>query len=115
MVKFGHFRDTPVKKLCLRVIKNLPNSAITILTKIFNSCLKFSYFPNNWKKGKVIAILKPEKDHSDPLNYRPITLLPTIGKIFEKLLLIKLIIFEEEKNIIIPEQFGFRSRHSTTQ
>ena len=98
-----------------RVLKQLPISATTVLTKIFNACLKLSYFPNIWKKGKVIAIPKPGKDHSDPLSYRPITLLPTIGKVFEKLTLIKLVTFEEANNIIIPEQFGFRSRHSTIQ
>ena len=98
-----------------RVLKNLPFSATTVLTNLFNACLKLCYFPNSWKKGKIIAIPKPDKDHSDPLNYRPITLLPTMGKVFEKLVLIKLINFEENNNIIIPEQFGFRSAHSTTQ
>ena len=49
------------------------------------------------------------------MNYRPITLLPTMGKIFEKLILAKLILCEETNSIIIPQQFGFHSKHSTTQ
>jgi hypothetical protein len=65
--------------------------------------------------GKVVAIPKPGKDHSLPGSYRPITLLPTVGKIFEKLLLSRMLEFESENQILINQQFGFRSKHSTTQ
>jgi hypothetical protein len=97
------------------VLKNLSSSAFEFLTIIYNACLRASYFPLDWKIGKVVAISKPGKDRKLPRNYRPITLLSTIGKIFEKLILNRLLDFEAEKRILKDQQFGFRSKHSTTQ
>ena len=98
-----------------RVIKNFPKNFVSFLTYVFNSCLKLHYFPTEWKKGRVVAIPKPGKDPSQPLNYRPISLLSNIGKIFERIILDKLQDFEWEQKIFIPEQFGFRNNHSTVQ
>lgn len=98
-----------------RVIKFFPSEFIEILTKVFNSCLSISHFPSQWKIGKIVAIPKPGKDHSIPTNYRPISLLSNIGKIFEKLILNRLNNIEEERKIFIPSQFGFRNDHSTIQ
>ena len=61
----------------------------------------------------VVAFAKPGKDNSNPMNYRPISLLSCIGKVFEKLLLERLKTFEDEEKIFIPNQFGFRNSHST--
>jgi hypothetical protein len=97
------------------VLKNLPFFALEFLTNIYNACLRASYFPLAWKIGKVVAIPKPGKKHNLPRNYRPITLLPTIGKVFEKLILNRLLEVEAEKRILKDQQFGFRSKHSTTQ
>jgi hypothetical protein len=64
--------------------------------------------------GKIIVIPKPNKDASDPQNYRPISLLPNFGKILEKLILKRLTLFEEANEILSLNQFGFRGQHSTT-
>jgi endonuclease/exonuclease/phosphatase family metal-dependent hydrolase len=96
-----------------RVLKNLPITTIKLLTKIFNACMKISYFPLVWKIGKIIPIAKPNGDSSDPKCYRPISLLSNIGKIFERLILEKLQSFEALNKIFIKQQFGFRSEHST--
>lgn len=95
------------------LLKRLPEKGIQALMNIFNSCLIIGYFPQSWKIARVIPIAKPGKDKSDPKNYRPISLLNTIGKIFEKLLKIRIDNFVVENNIIIKEQFGFRVQHST--
>lgn len=110
-VKKAHGHDD----LSNRMIKNLPSEGISLLTIIFNACLELGYFPVTWKVGKVIAIPKPGKDQSSPNSYRPITLLPIFGKLFENLILTKLRDFESEKQILINQQYGFRSQHSTTQ
>lgn len=81
---------------------------------MYNDCLRLSYFPLQWKIGKVIAIPKPGKDPTIPKNYRPISLLSNMGKVFEKLILDKLKSFEEAEKLFIPSQFGFRNSHSTT-
>jgi hypothetical protein len=67
-----------------------------------------------WKHARVVAILKPRKPPSDPGAYRPISLLPTISKILERLVAKRLSRQAIGEGIIPPEQFGFRKHHSTT-
>ncbi|XP_055377943.1 uncharacterized protein LOC129609842 [Condylostylus longicornis] len=58
------------------VLKNLPDSIIEKYCIIFNNCLNLSYFPEIWKKAKVVTIKKPGKISIDPSSFRPISLLP---------------------------------------
>ena len=90
------------------IIKQLPFKIIITLTKIFNACLIKGYFPSEWKVAKVIPIPKPGKDHSRPINYRPISLLSSLSKIFEQIIINRLNLDD-----IRDEQFGFRKNHST--
>jgi hypothetical protein len=100
-------------KLKGSTIKRLQPYLSSLLTKIFNSCLKLCYFPKIWKIGDLVVILKdPQKNHSDISNYRPITLLPEHAKIFEKIVRRKL---EENLNPLhSPHQFGFSKGKSST-
>jgi hypothetical protein len=61
----------------------------------------------------VISILKPGEDTTLPSSYRPISLLDTIGKLFEKILLARVLGKVNERCLLRDEQFGFRHRHST--
>jgi hypothetical protein len=67
--------------------------------------------PSYWKAGEVIILLKPGKPATEVTSYRPISLLPVLSILFEKLLLKRPII--EEKQIIPNHQFDFRDKHST--
>lgn len=96
------------------LIKNLPHNAVTYLTSIFRACAKLSYFPDHWKHAKVIPIPKPGKDHSLASNYRPISLLSTLSKIFEKVILARINDFLADNNILPNDQFGFRHGHSAS-
>jgi hypothetical protein len=58
-------------------------------------------------------LLKPGKPATEVTSYRPISLLPVLSKLFEKLLLKRLKPIIEEKQIIPNHQFGFRDKHST--
>lgn len=93
------------------LVKSLPQKALVLLTKIFNGCLALAFYPPAWKSAKVIAIKKPGKDGSIPVSYRPISLLSTLGKLFEKIINARLL--RATAPIIIDEQFGFRNAHST--
>jgi hypothetical protein len=53
--------------------------------------LRTNHFPSAWKHARVISILKPRKDPAQSSSYRPISLLDTIGKIFEKILLTRIL------------------------
>jgi hypothetical protein len=60
---------------------------ITFLTKVFNAVLRGQYFLPAWRHARVVSILKPGKDPTLPCSYRLFSLLDTIGKLFEKILL----------------------------
>lgn len=95
------------------ILKNLPHKCIVLLTKILNGCLNICYYPSSWKIAKVIAIRKSGKSSFLPGSYRPISLLCTLGKVFERLILSRLSRYAEDH--LISEQFGFRRGHSTVQ
>jgi hypothetical protein len=63
------------------VLKFLPNNILLSLTQIINSCYRICYFC--LEKTPIIFILKPGKDHKLRDNYRPITLLSSLSKIYE--------------------------------
>jgi len=81
---------------------------------IFNAILLTHHFPTMWKHARVISILKPGKDSPLPSSYRPISLLDTIGKLFEKILLARILHEVSVRGLMLDEKFGFRPRHSTS-
>jgi hypothetical protein len=86
---------------------------ILLLVSHFSAILRTQYFPPVWKHASDISILKPNKDSSLPSSYRPISLPDTIGKVFEKNLLSKILSEVYERGLLRDEQFGFRPKHST--
>ncbi|GFT22322.1 putative RNA-directed DNA polymerase from transposon BS [Trichonephila clavipes] len=68
----------------------------------------------SWKTVVVILILKPGKNSTLAESYRPISLLPVLSKLAEKVILARLNDHLERENILIPEQHGFRPRLSTS-
>ena len=95
-------------------LKNLPQSGIKFLTIIINACIKLMYFPGDWKKAKVVPILKAGKAPEMSANYRPISLLSSISKIYEKVIKEQILKIVSNNDIFPNEQFGFRSFHSTS-
>jgi len=75
--------------------------------------LRLSYFPLTCKFSEIIMIPKPYKPPEKVTSYRPISLLPTLSKVFEKILLKRLIPLAISAKIIPDTQFGFRPNHST--
>ncbi|EFA13335.2 putative RNA-directed DNA polymerase from transposon X-element-like Protein [Tribolium castaneum] len=96
------------------MIKNLPKATLVSIYTILKTSISLQHFPKNWKNALIIPIKKPNKNHSLPSNYRPISLLPILSKILEKLILNRLKRFLKANNILIPEQFGFKDKHNTT-
>jgi hypothetical protein len=82
------------------IVKNLPRKALVYLSHFYNAILRLSLFPNTWKHSVVILILNLNKPPENPASYRPISLLPTFLKIFEKILLKRLIPLTTAANII---------------
>ncbi|XP_045533955.1 uncharacterized protein LOC106720251 [Papilio machaon] len=97
-----------------RVAKLFPVAIIQLLVAIYNAAMTKGVFPSEWKDAEVIGFLKPSKPPSNPTSYRPISLLKTLGKIYERLILARLRTFMDTKGMPIAEQFGFRAKHSCT-
>ena len=84
-----------------------------ILCDIFNICMKKGEYPNLLKIAKVLPIFK-KGSKSQVSNYRPISVLSCINKIFEKILAKRIYSFLEKHQTLYEFQFGFRTGHSTT-
>lgn len=93
-------------------IKQLPRKPLVLLTRIFNSCLINAYFPTAWKTAKIVPIPKPGKDLKRPENHRPISLLSTLSKVFERILLPRIRLPLTENDFLRIEQFAFQERLS---
>lgn len=81
--------------------------------RVLNRCLSDGIFPSNWKLAKVVLIPKSGRDKSQCEAYRPICLLSTWGKIFDKIVSRRLTFFLEQNGLIDEKQFGFRRGKST--
>ena len=82
------------------------------LAKIFNLAINTGIYPDNLKIAKVIPIFK-NGDQTSVNNFRPISILSPINKVFEKILYSRLIKYIDKSNILYKYQFGFRKKHST--
>lgn len=98
-----------------QILKELPRKAVVMLTQLFNAVLRLKYFPAQWKVAEIILIHKQGKQPNEPSSYRPISLLPVLSKIMEKLLMKRLMETVAAKSLIPDYQFGFRQKHSTVE
>ena len=87
------------------------DSIILPLKMIFESAIRLNHFPDSWKKGNIIPVHKKESKNLVK-NYRPISLLPIFGKIFEKIIYNKLFQYLQENKFLSDNQSGFRSGDS---
>ena len=79
------------------------------ITQLFNKIFKKGSFPAAWKEAKVIYIKKPGKEGTQPKDYRPITLLNVISKLYEKVIYNRLNWLSGQHNWIDKDQFGFQT------
>lgn len=96
------------------LIKRCSKHILSPLTHLINLSFQSGIFPLSLKTAKVTPIFK-KGDSSCQNNYRPISILPTFSKIFEKLFLAQIISFLEKYSLLSTNQFGFRKGKSTTE
>ena len=82
-----------------------------ILAKTFNEMIEYSTYPDWMKLAKVTPLYK-KGDRSLPENYRPISLISSLSKVFEKLLLKRMMSFCTKHKVLTSAQFGFRPKMS---
>lgn len=94
---------------CIKVVKNLISEE---LTQCINKCLRNGSFPDSLKIAKVTPIFK-NGSREDPGNYRPVSVLPVISKIFEKILHKRLFQYLDSIHFLSERQYGFRPKSNT--
>ena len=83
------------------------------LLVLYNACLVHGVFPHAWKLGQIKVLLKNGKKHrTDARSYRPICLLPVLGKIYERLIL--QLLTHTLETYSSPQQYVFRQERSIT-
>jgi hypothetical protein len=97
------------------ILSELPIIGMKYLPQLFNANLLKEYFPAQWKVAQIILILKPGTSPNELASFRPISLLPMASKVFENLLLKRLLPIVEINRLIPNHQFGFGQRHSTIE
>lgn len=98
-----------------KILKELPDNGLRVITEIFNAIFRLQYFPLQWKLAQVIVILKPGKPAYETSSYRPISLLPILSKVLEILIQKILMPIVDATKVIPDHQFGFRKHHSTIE
>ena len=98
--------------ISVRMIKLSDAALVTPLKIIFTNCLKYGVFPEVWKCANVVPVHKKNEKNLKK-NYRPISLLPILGKILEKLIYDSLYSHLVSHELLNSNQSGFRPGDST--
>ena len=97
--------------LSTNLLKTIKSEIIKPLTITLNQTLKTGIFPDKLKISKIIPLYKKDDKHQ-AINYRPISLLPAISKIFEKIIHNQINHYFTSHKLFYAGQYGFRQGHS---
>lgn len=107
-------RSAGIDQIPAEILKNMNTENKIQLLSMYNSCWSRGFFPRTWKKAKLKVIRKAgDRDWASPGSYRPISLLPTTGKVMERLIASRPNDYLNSNNILSEHQFGFRRNRST--
>ena len=102
-------KATELDNISAKLLRECPDSH----TYIFNQSLLTGIFPDEWKSTRVTPLYKNSGKRNDPTNYRPISVIPVVAKIFERVVYDQLYHYLTENCNLSRYQSGFRSLHST--
>ena len=105
-------KATGLDKIPAKILKLLANIIAPSLTFIFNLSLATGTYIDEWKQARVTPIFK-SGDRRQCENYRPISILPVVSKVFEKEVFRQLYSYLTEGSLLSKFQSGFRPKHST--
>nr|AMS38373.1 hypothetical protein [Bactrocera tryoni] len=100
-------------KISYPIIRHMPKSLKLRLVKLYNKIFNTGVYPQFWKTSCVIPILKPHKSSDELANYRPISLLPCMGKILEKIVANRLMWYAQRNKFISPNQVAYKKGQGT--
>ncbi|GBP21618.1 Probable RNA-directed DNA polymerase from transposon X-element [Eumeta japonica] len=92
-------------------LKTFIKAAPTFFLDVFNICLREGTFPWKWKQQRLVLLPKEKKPPEEPSSYRPLCMLDTAGKIFERIIYQRIEVAVEP--LLADNQYGFRKGRST--
>ena len=110
--KLNKARATGLDKISARLIRECADLICIPICDILNQSISLGIFPDDWKCARVTPLFK-QGDRDDLNNYRPISVISVVAKVFERVVYDQLYACLEEHNIICKYQSGFRAIHST--
>lgn len=99
-------------QISVKSIKSIKYLILNELTACINKCFEEGSFPDCLKVARVTPIYK-SGSKIEPGNYRPISVLPVMSKIFEKIIYTRLESFLNNQNFFYNKQYGFRPKSNT--
>lgn len=96
------------------IVKKLKTHISKPLCSVFNLCIKKGVFPDEYKRAVICPVYKNKGDRRSIESYRPVSLLTTFSKIFEKCIKARFVHYLENNEILSRTQFGFRQGKNTT-
>ena len=103
---------SPTDNILNEYIKSTKYILMPFYTKLFNCVFESGIIPDSWTAGTILPIYKNKGDSSDPSNYRPITILSNLGKLFTSILNNRLTKYLDSSGLLAENQAGFRSGYS---
>ena len=111
---FGDYKAPGPDGIKQLVLKKLPAKAIQYLTNLYRASILLAYTPTNWRESSVIFIPKQDKDdYAEARSFRPISLLPTIMRTFERVVLWQMQETTLARTPLHTNQHAFRKGRST--
>ena len=101
------FTATGPDKIAYPMLKHLPRSGMDFLLHIFNLSWSLLSFPSIWKTSSIIPIHKMGKSLDSPASFGPMPLTFCVSKLFELIILSRLLFFLESNSILSPRLVGF--------
>lgn len=96
------------------ILKMVLNQYLEEYGSLFSKCLNEKIFPDQWKRQRLVLIPKgSDKNPESPSSYRPLCMIDTIGKVFERIICERLEMHIEEIRGLSDNQYGFRKKRST--
>ena len=104
--------STGQDKIPSKFLKLCINEITSPICHIINTAIEEKTFPNQWKISKITPIPKVDEP-SEPSDYRPISILPILSKVYERILMLQMVDHIESRKLLSNHQSGFRKGHCT--
>ena len=111
-LKGKHEKSTGLDNLPSKMLKIAAGVLAPSLAFLFNQSISSGIVPTEWKLARVTPIFKKGK-RQDINNYRPISMIPAVTKVFERTIFDQLFKYLNDNDLLVNCQSGFRSLHST--